>query len=1058
MPYSADRKAARLYHPDRNPGRVEEYTPKFQAIQEAHEVLSDATQRAKYDSDRARLLQGVRAFRTNAAAGRKSAYSNYADYSTPQRAAQRPGQNAPRADFAGPRPSAGASRFTNFPKPPPTQQQNAPGAEAQARASAWQAMNGKKAAAASAERPWESDAEAPRRPGPRPTGAFGRSQTSKTGPRRPGFDPTQRGPGMDEKQASGSSAYFTNSRFSSKGGPPPTSNTIPRSTSESEKPDPLKGFRMRSGSNVPFREGNERLRTPYTTHSGEQTYFSSDELKRSASVKDAPAAAREAAAHRKTSSQSSSSTRHRSVSPPRRNFFENPPPNLAGFSHMGAHSAREKMKAADPRRFFDIGYSDSSDEDPRSPSSANPFNADSLPPSRHSPASAEQPKMFGAIPKSRPTPMTAQAPPHPQQQQQNGSSSTETATPVANGTSRNTTPKYDNFQFQSSSNAPSWHQVWPFGPHRPSTTVKRSRLPSWAYPSTLPPLGAKRAKSPVKLSTSPTPSSQVFPISSDLLGCHQESEHHQVSQKTDLELYALDKAAPFSSQSCLHSRNSITEEPLEEPLALKHAFEWQLPSTRIVGADQNAPSSFTRLSNENVTATPRWGEGKSKSDESINTKFSPGEWTEHFDGTANYFAGPPKSANSKDARAPVKRTPVRGKAAGVRTTGEPQTTPNSANGLHHKMPIPNLNGMPPPPPPPIPLQSRPNAPVFPNKPGEVKFSADEWQNMMKESSWAYPQTKSTSPTRQTPSQSRKGSASTATRGRAGSRSAASTATRPASHAKPGKVSESANEDTATGSTTGYDGSGSSTTSHEADPMDVDEPREQTSAQESPSKTTRVRDVPQQPHRPEWRDGVSNNSSATTQTATMADTAKVALNLDPLAKVAPFGNDASTPGSGLNSTTELTSNLPFTSAPSAAHPSKPAAPRTFETPLMPKPPSAPGPGRVKRSEWDKYLGRFANYMRAWASVEDQMLRHFDARRCENNDMMRAAGASTGGIDGWLGRSGDTSGQVGWPGYLRGVREDEQVWQHWGVLREGHREAIEGFQVVRDRIVKAGLVEG
>ncbi|KAK8090835.1 DnaJ domain-containing protein [Apiospora phragmitis] len=43
------RKLALKYHPDRNPGREAEVNSKFQIIQSAHEILTDETQRRKYD-------------------------------------------------------------------------------------------------------------------------------------------------------------------------------------------------------------------------------------------------------------------------------------------------------------------------------------------------------------------------------------------------------------------------------------------------------------------------------------------------------------------------------------------------------------------------------------------------------------------------------------------------------------------------------------------------------------------------------------------------------------------------------------------------------------------------------------------------------------------------------------------------------------------------------------------------------------------------------------------------------------------------------------------------
>ncbi|OAA81526.1 Heat shock protein DnaJ [Akanthomyces lecanii RCEF 1005] len=44
------RKLALKYHPDRNPGREQEVNAQFQIIQCAHEVLGDATEKAKYDA------------------------------------------------------------------------------------------------------------------------------------------------------------------------------------------------------------------------------------------------------------------------------------------------------------------------------------------------------------------------------------------------------------------------------------------------------------------------------------------------------------------------------------------------------------------------------------------------------------------------------------------------------------------------------------------------------------------------------------------------------------------------------------------------------------------------------------------------------------------------------------------------------------------------------------------------------------------------------------------------------------------------------------------------
>lgn len=49
---------AKRYHPDRNPGKEDEFIGKFQAIQAAYEVLTDPAQRRKYDHDRLRFGYG----------------------------------------------------------------------------------------------------------------------------------------------------------------------------------------------------------------------------------------------------------------------------------------------------------------------------------------------------------------------------------------------------------------------------------------------------------------------------------------------------------------------------------------------------------------------------------------------------------------------------------------------------------------------------------------------------------------------------------------------------------------------------------------------------------------------------------------------------------------------------------------------------------------------------------------------------------------------------------------------------------------------------------------
>lgn len=54
----AYRTAALVNHPDKNPGREEEASEKFKLVQHAYSVLSDAHERAWYDSHRTQILRG----------------------------------------------------------------------------------------------------------------------------------------------------------------------------------------------------------------------------------------------------------------------------------------------------------------------------------------------------------------------------------------------------------------------------------------------------------------------------------------------------------------------------------------------------------------------------------------------------------------------------------------------------------------------------------------------------------------------------------------------------------------------------------------------------------------------------------------------------------------------------------------------------------------------------------------------------------------------------------------------------------------------------------------
>ncbi|KIW66169.1 hypothetical protein PV04_08370 [Phialophora macrospora] len=120
------RLLAKQYHPDRNPGHEVEVVPKFQAVQAAHEILSDPVEKAKYDAGRARLAAKTAAATnmnytsdpytyprpTNA----KSAKQQYPFPPPPKSTAQRPSQTSNQKPPA----SAGADKFNAFTRGAPS--------------------------------------------------------------------------------------------------------------------------------------------------------------------------------------------------------------------------------------------------------------------------------------------------------------------------------------------------------------------------------------------------------------------------------------------------------------------------------------------------------------------------------------------------------------------------------------------------------------------------------------------------------------------------------------------------------------------------------------------------------------------------------------------------------------------------------------------------------------------------------------------------------------------------------------------------------------------------
>lgn len=310
------RKLALKYHPDRNPGREAEFNAKFQAIQAAHEILSDPQLRLKYDTDRLRAGYGKLYGPPKTNTTRQSTTAGYSHPTSARtQTSSKPGFPPRPSSYQTP-PSAGAQKYASYARAQPWEKMHD---EAQTRADAFRGFQEMKAGRATqnatstgqstrAKSAYEYVNSAKQAPyGQTPFGAA-RSQSTK---KKNGFDPGA--PGGDEPMARNTSAYSTvprgeRSQACSAFFEPAPSPTAKKKTAGDESPR----TQSREGSPVP---GFERLSTRYASTSGERTYFSSAALRRSTSVRETTSSSKPRSRTNPPSPTSPHTGRHHSASP-----------------------------------------------------------------------------------------------------------------------------------------------------------------------------------------------------------------------------------------------------------------------------------------------------------------------------------------------------------------------------------------------------------------------------------------------------------------------------------------------------------------------------------------------------------------------------------------------------------------------------------------------------------------------------------------------------------------------------------------------------------------------
>ncbi|KAJ5259393.1 Heat shock protein DnaJ N-terminal [Penicillium angulare] len=320
------RKLALKFHPDRNPGREQEFIAKFQAIQAAHEILSDSQQRIKYDTNR--LRAGYGKFygppRTNTQRKPPPTQASTASARpTPTKPTYSQWNEANRAQTG---PSAGAQRYSAHARAGPQQWQKKQD-DAQTRADAFKGFSGMRGSNAGSWRPF--DPQTGRSPTGTTAGGTPRQQNTPFGAQRPksayeffkdnartssstspnsakkkhGFAPGTAG--GDEPQARNTSAY-THNRSDR-----PSSmyfDSVPSPTAKKPPPAP---------EPPQFPEEFERNRRGYAATSGEKTFFSNSPLGRSESARTPSGSFRASSSRTKppNHANTSSNGKRRSASP-----------------------------------------------------------------------------------------------------------------------------------------------------------------------------------------------------------------------------------------------------------------------------------------------------------------------------------------------------------------------------------------------------------------------------------------------------------------------------------------------------------------------------------------------------------------------------------------------------------------------------------------------------------------------------------------------------------------------------------------------------------------------
>lgn len=998
--------AALKYHPDRNPGKEEEYKSNFQAIQSANEVLTDPQQRAKYDAQRIRAglfhtYTGTTPPPTRPPVPSRPPATGFFNFPPPPRPPPPP---TPKSNF--PPPPSGAQKYSNvrFSRPETAAPWGTTGAEdTKAKTNdykAWEQMrprHGQGPIPPGRTVPPKTPRASAFQPGREPTGAasagtaprrsgwdrwqdsqagmagMGKASTARPSPNRSKFGPGT--PGGDEPQAHGS-AYF---KVSSRGDRPTNSRSQthmplpPSPVPTAKKPDPLQAFKEQAGLNEPFGKKKSRAGTYFEKGSaqGLNSNLSPNSLHRSA-TSATPRSGNSRTGFYESQSTSgtashvraaSASSNHHSTSPPGKK--DTRMPGMYSSSSSSASSSGDDAQAsssAKPR------VPQVKNRQPSVPTGTQPRRGYNLYAKGGDEKMAPQARDGGAgyssIRRHSAVDLGTDKPPEGFQEhrmkrdaehsQQSGGDPKRPASPASNG-SQPSLARSHSWQEKADHRA-KWGSPPKDKDSRPSTGDQAGKIPMYESQGYNPFSSPLSCGPPFLGTLSSDKWSDQWPFMSP--------KRPRIATAEPPPYWAIPSILPPPKESETRKRaHTHVASRFDKPKALKADYDPFYDSFNLPTYTEKAPPG----------ANPH----RTQRSDHIDTRFSPDDWHGKF------FEAPSAKSTSTPLRevSPTEgSTPQQQQQASANVSNnheDPSVTPNTA--------VPH----PPPPPPPI---------------GQDKYHEERWVPHLNDIKFDLPQ----------PDQARSPI-------RANTRKR----TRPRGP-KLATAQPSVNDmdDEPTASSAAGESLESSKANSDVDAMDIDEPTPPKINEPEKNGTVPVPNgVAHKPRRaptlPPRMNGYGQPEASTAQ-----------LHLGDLKNVYPFAPS----NEGLGNMNDMATNLPFESR---ASPTKPATDGPQQRLDLPQLPICPGnPQSLTGSSCERHGQRIRHYMNEWNKFDSKMTNILTARKTFLHE--------SSGCD-WFDIQDN-----GYDDYMKGLLELRRVRAHYDVACGHHEKSMQDLGLLRQEM--------